>query len=128
VLRDRYRVVEFINEGIADVYAAANLVIGRAGAGTVCELAFLGKPSILIPLPGTWGDEQRKNARVLADAGAAVVLEQDEATPDALRSAILELVGDAQRMRTMGQAARSVGHDDAAARLTDELLALAGRA
>lgn len=126
-LRDRYRVTEFINDGIADLYAAADLVIGRAGAGTVCELAFLGKPSILIPLPGTWGDEQRKNARMLADAGAAVVLEQDEATPEKLQATILELVRDPRRLRAMGAAAQSIGHEDAAARLTDELLALAGR-
>lgn len=125
-LRDRYRVVEFINDGIADVYAAADLVIGRAGAGTVCELAFLGKPSILIPLPGTWGDEQRKNARMLAGAGGAVVLDQAEATPERLRAAILDLVSDPTRLRAMGEAARTVGRDDAAARLTDELLALAG--
>lgn len=126
-VRDRYRVVEFINDGIADVYAAADLVIGRAGAGTVCELAFLGKPSILIPLPGTWGDEQRKNARMLADAGAAIVLEQDDATPDALRTAMLALVRDPARLSAMGRAARGISRHDAAARLTDELLALAAR-
>lgn len=126
-LQRRYRVVEFINDGIADVFAAADLVIGRAGAGTVCELAFLGKPSILIPLPGTWGDEQRKNARVLAARGATVVLEQDVATPEALRGTILELIRDEGRLTAMGAASRSVGRDDAAARLTDELLALACR-
>lgn len=125
-IRDRYRVMEFITNGIADVYAAADLVIGRAGAGTVCELAFLGKPSILIPLPGTWGDEQRKNASMLANAGAAIVLEQDDATPERLRTTIAELLHDPDRLRAMGAAARSVGRDDAAARLTDELLALAG--
>lgn len=126
-LRDRYRVTDFINDGIADVYAAADLVIGRAGAGTVCELAFLGKPAILIPLPGTWGDEQRKNARMLADPGGAIVLEQEDATPDAVRAAILALVRDPARLADMARSARRVGRDDAATRLTDELLALAAR-
>ncbi len=125
-LQRRYRVVEFINEGIADVFAAADLVIGRAGAGTVCELAFLGKPSILIPLPGTWGDEQRKNAHVLAGADAAIVLEQDDATPDTLRAAILGMIEYPERLQAMSAAARSAGREDAAARLTDELLGLAG--
>lgn len=124
-IQQRYRVVEFINEGIADVFAAADLVIGRAGAGTVCELAFLGKPSILIPLPGTWGDEQRKNARVLAARDAAVVLEQDEATPATLHDMILALIRDRQRLATMGCAASSLGRADAASRLADELLTLA---
>ena len=71
-LRRRYRVVEFLGDELADVYATASLVLGRAGAGTVAELAFLGKPAILVPLPGAGGDEQTRNARLLADAGAAV--------------------------------------------------------
>ena len=61
----------------ADLYAAASLVVGRAGAGTVTELAALGLPAILVPLPGARGDEQTANARVLADAGAAVLLPGD---------------------------------------------------
>lgn len=125
-LQRRYRVVDFINDGIGDVFAAADLVIGRAGAGTVCELAFLGKPSILIPLPGTWGDEQRKNARVLANVDAAVVLEQDDATPETLRETILGVIREPERLMAMGEAARGAGREDAAARLTDELLALGG--
>ncbi|MGH2559296.1 MAG: UDP-N-acetylglucosamine--N-acetylmuramyl-(pentapeptide) pyrophosphoryl-undecaprenol N-acetylglucosamine transferase, partial [Thermomicrobiales bacterium] len=81
----RYHVVEFIGDELPDVYAAASLVIGRAGAGTVAELAFLGKPSILIPLPGTGGDEQVRNAAILSNAGASAVILQDQATPERLR-------------------------------------------
>ena len=58
-LATRYVVRDFITTELADLYAITTLVIGRAGAGTVSELAHLGLPSILIPLPGTWGDEQR---------------------------------------------------------------------
>ena len=54
-IQQRYHVVERVGDELPDVYAAADLVIGRAGAGTVSELAYLGKPSILIPLPGTGG-------------------------------------------------------------------------
>ncbi|MDP8909262.1 MAG: undecaprenyldiphospho-muramoylpentapeptide beta-N-acetylglucosaminyltransferase, partial [Chloroflexota bacterium] len=81
--------------------------------------------SILIPLPGTWGDEQRKNAAILADAGGAVLLEQAEATPDRLRDVLTELIADSGRRRSMAIAAATVGRPDAVERLTDELLALA---
>lgn len=123
-LRERYVVREFITDEQADLFALADLVIGRAGAGTVAELAYLGLPSILIPLPGTWGDEQRKNARVLSNAGAAVLLEQDGATPETLRETILAIIGDAERQRAMREAARALAKPNAASDLVDELLAL----
>lgn len=123
-MRDRYRVVEFVGEELADLYAAADLVVGRAGAGTVAELACLGRPSILIPLPGTGGDEQTRNARILADAGGAVVIPQHEATPDRLRIEILRLLDDPERRAAMSAAARSVGRTDAAARLADLIVSL----
>lgn len=127
VLRDRYRVVEFVRDELADVYAAADLVLGRAGAGTVAELAYLGKPAVLIPLPGTGGDEQTHNGRLLADAGGAVLLPQGQATPDRLRAELSSLLADAPRRASMAARARAVGRPDAAAALADELLALAGK-
>src|SRR5262249_28650878 len=80
-LAARYRVVALVGEELGDLYAAASLVIGRAGAGTVTELAALGLPAILIPLPGARGDEQTANARVLADCGAAGLVPEPELTP-----------------------------------------------
>jgi UDP-N-acetylglucosamine--N-acetylmuramyl-(pentapeptide) pyrophosphoryl-undecaprenol N-acetylglucosamine transferase len=124
-LQQRYQVVEFIGAELSDVYAATSLVVGRAGAGTVSELAYLGKPSLLIPLSGTWGDEQRKNARILADAGGSTILEQSEATSDQLRRVILELLEDSERRQVMASGAFSVSHRDAVERLTDEVLKLA---
>jgi len=123
-LRDRYRVVEFVRDELADVYAAADVVLGRAGAGTVAELAFLGKPAVLIPLPGTGGDEQTHNARVLAAAGGAVLLPQSEASPERLRALLQDLLADRDRLATMGAAARRAGRPDAAAHLADELIGL----
>lgn len=120
----RYQVVEYIGPELADVYAAADLIIGRAGAGTVAELAYLGKPSILVPLPGTGGDEQTHNARLLAEAGGAVLMPQSEATPDRLRAEILRLLADPERRATMSDAARSVGRADAATQLADAVLNL----
>jgi UDP-N-acetylglucosamine--N-acetylmuramyl-(pentapeptide) pyrophosphoryl-undecaprenol N-acetylglucosamine transferase len=124
-LRRRYVVVEFIRGELPDVYAAADLVIGRAGAGTVAELAYVGKPAILIPLPGASGNEQAVNARVLADVGAAVVIPQHEATPDRLRQEILAILGDRQWREAMSAAARTVAQPDAAARIADLVVSLA---
>jgi UDP-N-acetylglucosamine--N-acetylmuramyl-(pentapeptide) pyrophosphoryl-undecaprenol N-acetylglucosamine transferase len=123
-VRHRYKIVEFIGGELPDVYAAADLVVGRAGAGTIAELAYVGLPAILVPLPGARGDEQTRNARVLADAGAAVVIAQPEATPERLEREILALLDDSERREHMANAARTVARPDAAARLAEELLAL----
>ncbi len=126
-IQRRYVVREFLGSEIADLYAITDLVIGRAGAGTVAELAFLGKPSILMPLPGTWGDEQRKNAAILVKNDAAIVLEQAETDAAALGVEIEALLADPERRTRMGENAAMVSRPDAAARLADELLKLAGR-
>ena len=123
-VRRRYQIVEFVREGLPDVYAMADLVIGRAGAGTIAELAYVGKPAILIPLPGAGGDEQARNAAVLGDAGAAVVIRQADATPERLQHEILFLLRDPERRARMAEAALSVARPDAAARLAHALLAL----
>ncbi len=126
-LQHRYAVTEFLGPELANVYAAAKLVIGRAGAGTVAELSALGKPSILIPLPGTGGDEQTRNADILATAGASLLLPQSELTPDRLGKEISALLLDSDRLRAMAASARLQGRPDAAERLVDQLLVLAGR-
>lgn len=124
-IRRRYAVVDFVRDELADTYAMADLVIGRAGAGTIAELAYLGKPAVLIPLPGTGGDEQAMNARVLERAGAAVVLPQAQATPERLLAEMRTLLSDAPRRQRMAAAAASVAAPDAAARLADLLLDVA---
>jgi UDP-N-acetylglucosamine--N-acetylmuramyl-(pentapeptide) pyrophosphoryl-undecaprenol N-acetylglucosamine transferase len=125
--RTRYVVVERLGDELPDVYALASLVVGRSGAGTVAELAALGKPSILIPLPDTGGDEAMKNARVLADAGAAIVIPQSEATPELIASHIIALMNDPARRTRMSDAARTVAPDNAAETIASELLRLAER-
>lgn len=127
-LRRRYVVTERVGPELADVYAAAALVVGRAGAGTVAELATLGKPSILIPLPGAGGDEQTRNARVLAEAGAAVLLPQDDLTAERLTDEVRRLLSDPARLAAMSANARRHGHEHAAERLAEQILLLAGRA
>ncbi len=124
-LAKRYKVVEFVRDELPDVYAMTGLVVARSGAGTVSELGYLGLPSILMPLPGTWGDEQRKNARILSEVEAAVVIEQADAMSVRFRDEILGLVANPDRRYTMAAAARTTSRPDAAARLVDELLKLA---
>jgi UDP-N-acetylglucosamine--N-acetylmuramyl-(pentapeptide) pyrophosphoryl-undecaprenol N-acetylglucosamine transferase len=126
-LRRRYRLFEFVRDELPDLYAATDLVIGRSGAGTIAELAFVGLPAILIPLPGTGGDEQVFNARVLGDIDAAIVLPQSEATPERLRAEIGSLLADATKRARMSAAARTVASPDAASLLADVLIALAVR-
>lgn len=126
-LRARYQIREMITQEMADIYAMADLVIGRAGAGTVAELAYLGLPSILIPLDGTGGDEQWKNARLLGNAEAAVVLAQKETSAETLESTLRALLNDSDRLATMAANARSLGRGDAAANVADQILDLAER-
>lgn len=126
-LAARYRAVALVGEELGDLYAAASLVVGRAGAGTVTELAALGLPAILVPLPGARGDEQTANARVLADAGAAVLLPEADLTPDRLVREVSALLGDPERRRTMAAHARALATPDAAERLVDLVLALGRR-
>lgn len=121
----RYAVVERVGPELSDLYAAASLIVSRAGAGTVSEIATLGKPAILVPLPGSGGDEQTRNARVLADASAALLLPQSERLADDLRREIPALLRDEKRRDEMATRARQFGHQDAARRLTGELLRLA---
>jgi UDP-N-acetylglucosamine--N-acetylmuramyl-(pentapeptide) pyrophosphoryl-undecaprenol N-acetylglucosamine transferase len=126
-LQARYRVTAHVGDELPDLYAAASLVVGRAGAGTVTELAALGLPSFLVPLPGARGDEQTANARVLADAGAAVLLPERELTPERLVAEIQALLGEPARLRAMAGRARALATPDAAERLVELILGLARR-
>src|SRR5262249_15178789 len=127
-LAARYRVVALVGEELGDLYAATSLVVGRAGAGTVTELAALGLPAILVPLPGARGDEQTANARVLADPGAAVLLPEADLTPERRVGEVAAGVGDPDRRGTMAARAGALATPDAGDRLVDLVLALAPRA
>lgn len=126
-LRARYRVVPFVTDALPDLYAAASLAVSRAGAGTVTELCALGLPSVLIPLPGARGDEQTRNARILADAGAAVLLAESALSSGSLVETVRALLGSGDRLARMATRARSLATPDAGPRLVDLILALAGR-
>ena len=97
------------------VYAAADVVVCRAGAMTVAELAVAGVPSVLVPLPGAPGDHQTANARVLERAGAAELLPDARCDAGTLGTTLDRLLADPGLLRVMGEAAASLGRPDAAA-------------
>ena len=99
--------------------AQSQLVIARAGASTVAELSVIGRPSILVPLPGSLDQDQAANARFLSDAGAATTLPQTQFTPERLAELISDFLASPARLTDMAAAARKAGIPDAASRLAD---------
>lgn len=104
---------------VAARLVGAHLVIARAGASTVAELAVVGRPAILVPLPGAIDDHQSANAKALGDAGGAWIMPQPEFTADALSARLVELLGDPGALARAAVGARSVAQPYAAARLAD---------
>src|SRR5262249_17239540 len=126
-LAGRYTLKPWIGEELAAIYAAATLTIGRAGAGTVNECCHLRGPALYIPPPGSSGDEQMANARVVERAGGCAVLPQSELTPARLVERVTELLADRAALRKMGDHARTIAVPDAAEHIVDVLLSTARR-
>ncbi|MGX1816610.1 UDP-N-acetylglucosamine--N-acetylmuramyl-(pentapeptide) pyrophosphoryl-undecaprenol N-acetylglucosamine transferase [Streptomyces albidoflavus] len=122
----RYFPTGFVGAELPDILALADVVISRSGAGTLAELTALGKPAVFVPLASSAGNEQAHNARHLRDAGAALALEGEAATPEGLREAVEPLLTDPAQREAMATAAREHGRPDAAARLVDVILSAAG--
>ncbi|MBX5491809.1 MAG: undecaprenyldiphospho-muramoylpentapeptide beta-N-acetylglucosaminyltransferase [Chloroflexi bacterium] len=121
----RYHAYEFLVEEMKDALAVADLVISRAGLGAISELAALGKPMVLVPMPGS---HQLANARVVAQAGAARVIDQASLTPERLADLVRGLLADAPGRAALGAAARRLLPADAADRIATDLQALASPA
>ena len=112
VTAPNYRQIEF-SHGMQDVYAAADLLIVRAGAATVSEVAAVGVPAIFVPLPFGNG-EQSLNARSLVMAEAALLIEDKKMTGAWFAREIPSLMADAQKLKEMGRRAYKLGIRDAA--------------
>lgn len=97
----------------------AHLVIGRAGASTVCELAATGRPAVLVPLGIAMDDHQTFNAKLLVDSGAAEVIPEKAFTPERLAETLQRMLADPHELARRAQAARAVARPDAAERLAD---------
>ena len=106
--------------------ASHHLVVSRSGAGTVAELGAIGRPSILVPLPGAIDQDQFANAGVLSQAGGALRIPQAEFTSERLASEISALAAEPAKLAALAEAARTVGRLDAAQRLADLVMKVAG--
>ncbi|MBV8107937.1 MAG: UDP-N-acetylglucosamine--N-acetylmuramyl-(pentapeptide) pyrophosphoryl-undecaprenol N-acetylglucosamine transferase [Hyphomicrobiales bacterium] len=105
--------------------AAAHLVIGRAGASTVSELAAIGRPSVLVPFPHALDQDQAANAAALAASSGAIVVPQTEFTPARLAAILREALASPAKLATSAKAAKATGVLDAAERLADLVLEVA---
>ena len=106
--------------------AKAHLVICRSGASSVSELAAIGRPSVLVPLPGTLDQDQHANAKVLEEAGGAWVLQQRGMRPNDISDLLEDLIANPEKLTAAAEAARGQGKLDAADRLADLVEKLAG--
>lgn len=113
-----YRVVPF-EDRMPQLYGAADVCVSRAGAMSVAELLIAGVPAILVPLPGAPRDHQTRNAEAVVALGAAVHVPDPECDGERLAKELEALLTDADRLRTMGEAAKRHAHPDAAARIAE---------
>ena len=120
----RWRVMPYISN-MGQALAAADLVLSRAGASSIAEIAALAVPSLLVPYPHATADHQTTNARFLVDAGAAVLLADSRIDEPVFADELLGLVDDPARRDAMRAAARGLGQARAAAALADQVEAAA---
>jgi UDP-N-acetylglucosamine--N-acetylmuramyl-(pentapeptide) pyrophosphoryl-undecaprenol N-acetylglucosamine transferase len=118
----RLRVVSFV-DNMPAAMAAVDLVVSRAGAITLAEICAAGRPAVLLPLVAA-GAHQLANARLLADAGAASLIEEVVLDADRLRLELANLLGDRARLAKMGESARQLAHPQAAVAIVDRIEAL----
>ena len=116
--------VDFVAD-MAAAYAAASLVVSRAGASSVSELCLLAKPAILVPSPNVAEDHQTKNALALVEKEAALYVSDAEA-PQKLLPLALDVVADAQRLASLSESIKKLARPDAAATIAAEVVRLAG--
>jgi len=120
-----YHLYPFLDvEQLKYAYAAADLIINRAGAGSIFEIAALGKPSILIPLPSAAADHQRENAFEFSKISGAIVLDQENLTLNILLEQISNLFSNPQKLSEMSQKAKSFYNPQTAELIRDEILKL----
>lgn len=123
--KERYRAFGFLDEtGMRDFYAVCDLVISRAGASSIFEIAAHGIPVIIVPLPHAAQNHQWENAYAYAAAGAAVIVEEVNLTPHILLAEIKKLMDDPDKMKEMSESARAFARADSAELIAREILKL----
>lgn len=114
----------FFEHEIGSIFAAANLVISRAGAHTIYELAALGKPCLLVPIPWVSHNEQYKNARILVNEGIARIIPENELTGQHLLQEIELMISDLEKYQSRAEEIKKLIYFDAASKVADEILKL----
>ena len=109
-------------EDMAEAYGRADMVVGRAGATTISELAALGKPAILIPYPYATNNHQETNARVLVEAGGAEMLLEKDLTGEILAGFLLKFMEDNAALQEMGERSKAAGRTEATGVIVDHLI------
>ena len=122
----KYEVVPFV-ENMAEAYARSSLVICRAGASAVAELVAARRPSVLVPIPGTSGDHQLRNAQWLEKAQASVLLQQADLSAESLAKILIDLLGEPARLKAMEAATDGLFTGDAAEQVASGCRTLLGR-
>ena len=110
---------------MASAYAAADLVISRAGAGTISELELLGKPCILVPSPNVAEDHQTKNARALEQNGAAILI-KDDVCREKLADTAIDLLKQPEKLAAMAKAVKEMAYPESDERIADEIAGILG--
>ncbi len=112
-------------DNLPEIMAKSHLVIGRSGASTVAELAVMGRPSVLVPLPHALDNDQLYNAKKLSDVGGAWLMEQDKLTPELLALGIFKIMDDPEQLAEAAKMAKKVGTPDAVIKFADVVQKLA---
>lgn len=120
--KNRYHFRPFFDKDLADALIAADLVIARAGAGSIFELAAFGKPAILVPLPESANDHQKENARIYSEAGACLIIQEENLMGSIIKKSLNDLTANPLKLKAMGDAARSFYRPDAASVIAKYLL------
>lgn len=124
--KHKYEAVAFLDSGqMSEALSAADLVVNRAGAGSIFELAAFGKPAILIPHYDGSNNHQQLNAEEFTQAGASVIIEEQNLFPPIFIKQLKDILGDPQRLQAMGNAAANFYKPDAAQLLAQEILRIA---
>ena len=121
-IKKNYKAVDYFENGLGDAMLAADLIVARAGAGSIFEIAAFGKPSILIPLPESAGDHQRYNAYEYASTGASVVIEEENLLPHLFMAQLQKLLEHPEELQRMGEAAKRFYKKDSALTLARLIL------
>lgn len=119
-----YKIIPYLEKDMQDAYAAADIIVSRAGSGSIFEIASFNKPSILIPLPKSAQNHQIKNAYEYADAGAATIIEEANLMSNIFISQIKKIISDSEKYKTMSEAAKNFSKPEAAKIISEEIIKL----